>query len=113
MFIAFSSSKKIAAFAGVSPRRYESGTSVKGRTRMCKEGQGRLRQALYLTAMSSTRGNNGFARFYVMLVAKGKTKMSALGAVMRKMICVMRRLIIAKSLYNDSLVSPILEVGNC
>ena len=80
----FSSSKKIAAFAGVSPRRYESGTSVKGRTRMCKEGQGRLRQALYLTAMSSTRGNNGFARFYVMLVAKGKTKMSALGAVMRK-----------------------------
>jgi len=109
----FSSSKKISAFAGVSPRIYESGTSVKGKTRMCKEGQGRLRQALYLTAISSTRGNNGFARFYAMLVIKGKSKMSALGAVMRKMICVMRRLIIDKSLYNDSLVTPIMEGGNC
>jgi transposase len=109
----FSSSKKIAAFAGVSPRIYESGTSVKGRSKMCKEGQGRLRQALFLTAISSTRGDNGFSRFYAMLIIKGKTKMSALGAVMRKMICVMRRLIIDKALYNDSLVTPILSEGNC
>jgi len=103
----FSSSKKIAAYAGVSPRRYESGTSVKGKTRMCKEGQGRIRQALYLSALASMRGDNGFSRFYSSLVIKGKTKMAALGAIMRKMLCVMRRLIIDKSLYNDAMVTPI------
>lgn len=103
----FSSSKKVAAYAGVSPRRYESGTSIKGKTRMCKEGQGRIRQALYMSALASIRGDNGFARFYEMLVIKGKTRMAALGAVMRKMICVMRRLITDKSLYNDAVLSPV------
>lgn len=104
----FSSSKKIAAYAGVSPRRYESGTSVKGKTRMCKEGQGRIRQALYLSAMVSMRGDNGFSRFYTSLVVtKGKSKMAALGAIMRKMLCVMRRLIIDKILYDDSMVTPV------
>lgn len=103
----FSSSKKIAAYTGLSPRRYESGTSVKGKTRMCKEGQGRIRQALYLSAMVCIRGDNGFARFYTMLVLKGKAKMAALGAVMRKMICVMRRLIIDKTLYSDTVLAPV------
>lgn len=102
----FSSSKKIAAYTGVSPRRYESGTSIKGRTRMCKEGQSRVRQTLYLSALAATRGDNGFARFYSMLVSKGKSKMAALGAVMRKMICVIRRLMIDNSPYNDLLVTP-------
>lgn len=102
----FATSKKLAAYSGVSPRIVESGASVKGRTRMCKEGQPRIRQALYLAALASIRGDNGFARFYKSLVAKGKSKMAAIGAVMRKLLCVMRALIIGNSEYRDELVSP-------
>lgn len=109
----FSSSKKIAAFAGVSPKRYESGTSIKCKTRMCKEGQGRIRQALFLASLSATRGNNGFARFYKMLVLNGKSKMAALGAVMRKMICVMRRLLIDKTPFNDMVLTPVILAKKC
>lgn len=103
----FSSSKKIAAFVGVSPRKYESEKSIKGKTRMCKEGQGRIRQALYLSALSAIRTDNGLFRFYHRLVFNGKSKMAAIGAVMRKMICIIRRLIIDKSSYKDTLVMPL------
>ena len=101
----FSSAKKVAAFVGVSPRKYESGKSVKGKTRMCKEGQGRIRQALYLSALSAIRTDNGLSRFYHRLVFNGKSKMAAIGAVMRKMICIVRRFIIDKSFYEDKLVT--------
>ena len=102
----FSSAKKVAAFVGVSPRKYESGKSVKGKTRMCKEGQGRIRQTLYLSALAAIRVDNGLSRFYQRLVFNGKSKMAAIGAVMRKMICIIRRLIIDKSFYKDKLVMP-------
>jgi len=82
---------------------------------MCKEGQGKIRQILYLSALASTRGNNGFSRFYnYLVIEKGKTKMAALGAIMRKLLCVMRRLIIDKILYNDQLVSPrLFKIEKC
>lgn len=101
----FSSGKKIAAFVGVSPRNYESGKSVKGRTRMCKEGQGRIRQALYLSALSAIRTNNDLSKFYHRLLLNGKSKMAAIGAVMRKMICIVRRLIVDNSFYQDELLA--------
>lgn len=104
----FSSSRKVAAFCGLSPKIIESGKSVKRRTRLCKEGNPAIRQALYLASLAAIGGNNGFARFYNSLVARGKSKMSAIGAVMRKMICVIRAVAIHEhNLYFDELVSPI------
>lgn len=104
----FSSSRKVAAFCGLSPKIVESGKSVRGRTRLCKEGNPAIRQALYLASLAAIGGNNGFARFYGTLVARGKSKMSAIGAVMRKMICVIRAVAIHENnLYFDELVSPV------
>jgi len=112
----FSSAKKIAAFVGVSPRIHQSGKSVNGKTRMCKEGQKRIRQSLYMSALAAIKyDTNGLARFYHMLVLrKGKTKMAAIGAVMRKIICIIRRLLIDEISYNDAMVTPInMVTKNC
>jgi transposase len=43
----FRSARQLAAFAGVTPQEHQSGTSVQGKTRLCKIGNVRLRQALY------------------------------------------------------------------
>ena len=103
----FATSRKISAYTGLSPRVFESGTSVRRRTRMCKEGQPRIRQALYLSVLAAIRmGENGLSRFYNSLVAKGKTKMTAIGAVMRKLICIMRAVCISGRGYRDELISP-------
>jgi transposase len=78
--------KQVAAYAGLSPRQHRSGTSVIGKTRICKVGNSRLRAALYFPAMSAVRSNPILKAFYLRLLAAGKCKMSALCAVMRKLL---------------------------
>jgi transposase len=77
-----------AGHAGLAPREFRSGTSVKKRTRLSKAGNARLRKALYLPAMTAIQFNPIIAAFYERLVAAGKTKMAALGACMRKLLMI-------------------------
>lgn len=81
----FRSSKCVAAYAGLSPQLYESGR-FRGRTKIAKAGNSRLRKALYFPAMSSVRCNPLTRALYRRLVAAGKPKMVALIAVMRKLL---------------------------
>lgn len=78
--------KQLVAHAGLDPRAYESGTSVDKRTRISKVGNARLRAILYMTALSAVRHDRGARLFYARLVARGKKKMQALVAVMRKLL---------------------------
>ena len=96
----FRKARQLSAFAGVSPRIYQSGTSVNGRPRMCKKGNPRVRQALYLSALSAIRGSNDLQRTYHRLLAEGKPPMAALGVVMRKLLIVMRALLITETPYD-------------
>jgi transposase len=84
----FATAQQAAAYAGLAPREYRSGTSVKKRTRLSKAGNARLRKALYLPAMTAVRFNPIVAAFYARLVEAGKPKMCALGACMRKLVMI-------------------------
>lgn len=99
----FRRSRSLSAFSGLSPQRFESGTSVKGKTCLCKQGGARARQVLYLASLSAVRKEGGpLGQFYASLLAKGKPKMVALGAVMRKMLVLMRALLVGKTDYQES-----------
>jgi transposase len=84
----FASAQQAAASAGLAPREYRSGTSVKKRTRLSKAGNASLRKALYLPALTAARFNPVVGAFYERLVAAGKPKMAALGACMRKLLMI-------------------------
>ena len=84
----FDSAQQAAAYAGLAPREYRSGTSVKKRTRLSKAGNARRRKALYLPAMTAIRFNPLVGAFYERLVEAGKPKMAALGACMRKLLMI-------------------------
>jgi len=79
-------SKAQIAHAGLAPRQFQSGSSVNRKPRICKTGNCRLRKALYMPAMSALRFNPQLSNFYHRLLSKGKLKMVALVAVMRKML---------------------------
>jgi transposase len=83
---AFTSAKQAAAFLGLIPVKTESGVSVKGRTRLSKAGNPRIRASLYMAAIVAKRINPDVKALYDRLTAAGKTKMSALGACMRKLV---------------------------
>ena len=75
-----------AAYCGLAPREFKSGTSVKKRTRLSKAGNARLRTALYLPTLTAIRFNPVLRQFFARLVAAGKPRMQAVGACMRKLV---------------------------
>jgi len=84
---AFARARDVAAFAGLTPCLTESGTSVRRRGRMSKEGSALLRKMLYMAALQAVkRHNNAFHKTYLAFVARGKAKMCALGAIMHKLM---------------------------
>jgi transposase len=78
--------REIVAFAGLDPRVYESGSSVKKTTRISHVGNARIRAALFRVALTAVRSDRGARSFFRHLVARGKKRMQAVVAVMRKML---------------------------
>lgn len=98
----FHKARQLTAYAGVSPRIHESGSSVHGKTRMCKRGNGRVRQALFLSAMAvlRTKKENSLKETHRHLCMEGKAGKAALGAVMRKQLVLMRAVVISGKPYD-------------
>jgi len=83
---AFAGWRQAVAYAGLCPRHYESGSSVRGRPRLSKLGDGRLRRLLYVGAWSARRANPACAALYERLLARGKAKPQALCAVAARLL---------------------------
>jgi transposase len=82
----FESARQVAAFAGLVPRIRQSGTSVRGRSRLSKAGSSRLRKGLYFPAITALRFNPLIHALGQRLKEKGKSKMLIVGAAMRKLL---------------------------
>ncbi|MFO0808873.1 MAG: IS110 family transposase [Gemmataceae bacterium] len=85
---ALGSAQSAAAYAGLAPREFRSGTSVRRRTRLSKAGNARLRRALYMPTLTAVRFNPVLRSFFARLVAAGKPRMQAIGACMRKLVMI-------------------------
>ena len=68
------------------PVERQSGSSVLGRARLSKAGPARIRAVLYMAAVVAKRCNPHVKAVYERLLGRGKSKMSALGAAMRKLV---------------------------
>lgn len=82
----FHSAAQCAAYLGLVPIERQSGTSLKLRPRLSKAGDAKVRAKLYMAAVVSIQYNPDIKRQYERLLKNGKTKMSALGAAMRKLV---------------------------
>lgn len=85
-FTRFPEAKKITAYIGVSPRIIQSGSSIRGRSHICKIGMGDVRAALYMCSHTARKHNKPCRELYERLIAKGKAKKVALLAVVNKLI---------------------------
>lgn len=80
------SPKAMVAHAGLSPREYSSGSSIRGRSHISRMGNSSLRKILFLPALGCIKNSNYFTGFYLNLIRKGKPKKVAIIAVMRKIL---------------------------
>jgi transposase len=84
----FKNGKQYAAFAGVTPSHFESGTSVKGKSRISKIGPSKLRKILYMNALVIKNKNENFADFVEKLEKRGKCAKVIIVAIMRKLMSI-------------------------
>jgi transposase len=74
------------AFSGLDPRLFKSGKSVEKRPRIRRAGSRHLRRALYMPALVALRRDPYLRAFYQNLLARGKARLQAVVAVMRKLL---------------------------
>ncbi|HEY0055038.1 MAG TPA: IS110 family transposase [Pedobacter sp.] len=82
----FESHKQVISYYGLAPRKFESGTSVKGKSSICKMGMSGVRKVLYMAAQSAIVYNKTCKDLYRRLRAKGKPHKVAKIAVVNKLI---------------------------
>ena len=87
-FHAFGHNKQITAFVGLNPQEHQSGNSVRGRARISKVGNARLRAILYMCALTARRHNPALKVFADCLKEAGKSPKVVLVAVARKLLVI-------------------------
>lgn len=104
-FKKFESAKQFTCYVGMSPVEKRSGSSVRGRSRISKQGNGKLRNLLFMCSFNACKYNKACKALYDRIVAKGKSKKLALIAVANKLI--KQAFAIAKSglIYDENYVS--------
>ena len=78
--------QQLISYAGLSPKEYSSGSSIRGRVRICKQGGALLRHTLYMCALNAKETNMACKALFDRLVAKGKNKKLAIIAVANKLL---------------------------
>lgn len=80
------SHRQFISFAGLSPTKYSSGTSIHGKSKIYKRGGKNLRDVLYMCAMNASKTNPACKALYERLKSKGKAGKQALIAVCNKLL---------------------------
>lgn len=78
--------RQLISYAGLSPTEFTSGSSIRGRVRICKQGGKQLRHILYMGALNAKSTNHACRELFNRLVASGKNKKSAIIAVCNKLL---------------------------
>lgn len=106
-FSKFESAKQLCSYVGITPTIRESGSSIRGRSRISKVGNKKLRNLLFLCAFSACKHNKACRELYERIVNKGKSKKLALIAVANKLL--KQAFAIAKSgiPYDENFVSKL------
>ncbi len=74
------------AHAGLDPRPCESGSSQRSPRRISKQGNVRIRRALFMPALVAIRRNANVSAYYEKLLKSGKAKLQAITAVIRRLL---------------------------
>ncbi|MCU7550445.1 IS110 family transposase [Chitinophagaceae bacterium LB-8] len=94
--------KQLASYAGYDVVQRESGSSTKGKTRISKKGNSRIRAALYFPALVAARHNKNFQGMYQRINQSKASKMVGVTAVQRKLLILLYTLWREDTVYDEN-----------
>ena len=104
--------RQLTSYAGFDIKEKQSGTSVKGKTRISKRGNKHLRKAMHLPALAAIRHDARFKQIFVRLVSKHGIKMKATVAVQRKLLDMTYTIFKSQQPYDKKYLTEKLESIN-
>lgn len=99
----FGRGKQAAAFAGLTPMPWQSGVSVRGKSRISKTGHTELRKILFMPALATYGRKKAFVAFVERLKANGKKPIEIVVALMRKIITIAQAVLKTQTPFDASL----------
>lgn len=110
-FDKFETSSQLISYFGLNPIIHESGSSVRGRSRISKTGNNHIRNLLFMCSFTACEHNKSCREIYQRIITKGKSKKLALIAVANKLL--KQSLAIAKSglYYDENFRSVYMNLG--
>ena len=99
------------AFSGLDPRLFKSGKSVEKRPRISRGGSRHLRRALYMPALVALRRDPYLRSFYQNLLLRGKARLQAIVAVMRKLLHALFAMFRTNQPYDGSKLCALGRIG--
>lgn len=108
-FERFETANALCSYSGLTPTIRQSGSSIKGRPRISKMGNPKLRNLLFMCSFTACKHNKACKAIYDRIVAKGKSKKLALIAVCNKLL--KQAFAIAKSglIYDETYRSTLMR----
>jgi len=106
----FNSIRQVVSYAGYDVVQNESGTSVKGKTRISKKGNRYIRNALYFPAMVACRYNETMKANYLRIIQKKPSKMIGQVAIQRKLLALIYTLWKNNTVYDDNYQKEVTPV---
>jgi transposase len=82
----FDDPAQIVAFAGLNPKQPVSGSSIRGKTVISKQGRASIRAALYMPAVVAKRWNPLLSAFALRLQQRGLAGTQIIVAIIRKLL---------------------------
>lgn len=85
-FTKFENHRKFASYCGIAPFENQSGTSIRGKTKVSNLANKKIKTLLDLCAKSSIQHNAEMKHYYEKRIAKGKNKMSTINIIRNKLV---------------------------
>jgi len=101
--------RQLASYAGFDVKEKQSGTSVKGKSRISKKGNKYLRKAMHFPALTAIRHDERFKAVFARIVSKHGIKMKGAVAVQRKLLEMMYTLYKTRIVYDKEYLKKIQQ----
>jgi transposase len=98
-FTAFDSWRQFACYSGIAPFPYESGKSIKGRTKVSTYAYKKIKSLFHMAALTSVRYTPEMKAYFDKRTEMGKNKMSTLNVVRNKIVARMFAVVKRQSAY--------------
>jgi len=85
-FIKFTNARKFSCHCGLAPFKYESGTSIKGKTKTHYYRDSSLKAIFFKAAGSAIQHDPQLKKYYNRKIDEGKHKLSVINAVANKLV---------------------------